>query len=917
MFHAMVVVLHCGQTKAAVRRHARLALMVTVSMVLRIGKDTGGMKTGGMSANARRGSVWLGMMVATVALLYVYAVRIEGAGVALRAPGQAAAGAPSQAPSATTAATAAPAAHRATLDKYCVTCHNSRTKTAGLALDAVNINNLSESAEIWEKVAHMLRAGAMPPAGMPRPEAAVSQSMAGWLETELDRVAAAAPNPGRVPPHRLNRVEYTNAVRDLLGLDIPAALLPVDGSFQGFDNIAGVLSVSPLLLERYMSVARQVSRMAVGDLTMNVAPVSYVMENIRRQTDRPGNELPFGSRGIALKHVFPLDGEYIVKVRLRRDGNEYIRGLGRIPQPVEVRVDGERVGMFADAGLTKGVPPPEGYNQGELGDAEWEKNALEGDSGYEVRFAVVAGAHSIGVALPARRWENDEELLLPPGAGNDEDRDGHIAVGLVEVSGPYEKKAAADSPSRQKIFTCRPSGPADQEACAQTILTGIARKAYRRPLTTSDTAAIMRFCAAGMIRGFDGCIQSGIERILSSPHFLFRVAVTQAAMADPTGSPRRSVPANAWLSGVPAGLALRPVGSQGGTAMRAAAMTDGPLRLSDFELASRLSFFIWSSVPDDQLLDLAGQGKLKDRRVVEAQVKRMLADPRSRALIENFAGQWLELRRLETVSPVENIFPEFDAELRDAFKRETELYFDSMLRGDRPVSELLTANYTFLNERLARHYGVPNIAGAHFRKVTMTDPRRVGLLGQGSVLTVTSQGTRTAPVLRGKWMLENVLGAPVPPPPPNIPPLKGTSESGEVLTGRAALEQHRKNPVCANCHARMDPWGFALENYDAIGKWRDTEGSKPIDPVAVLLDGTKLDGPVGARQVLLARQDQFVKTVADKLMVYALGRPVEYFDRPALRTILRDAAPANYTWSSLIVGIANSMPFQYQTRGAE
>ncbi len=864
-----------------------------------------------MSVNSRRGSIRVGIVMAAAALLYVQSAHIEGVSVAPResrlarqaaTPGQAA------------ASVATPATHRATLDKYCVTCHNARTRTAGLALDTVDVAKVAESGEIWEKVAHMLRAGAMPPAGMPRPDPAVAQQMAGYLEQELDKAAAAAPNPGRVPPHRLNRIEYTNAVRDLLGLDIPPALLPVDGSFQGFDNIAGVLGVSPLLLERYMSVARQVSRMAVGDLTMNIAPVSYVMENIRRQTDRPGNELPFGSRGVALKHVFPLDGEYIVKVRLRRDGNEYIRGLGRIPQPVEVRVDGERVGMFADAGLTKGVPPPEGYNQGELGDAEWEKNALEGDSGYEVRFKVVAGAHSIGVALPARRWENDEELLLPPGAGNDEDREGHIAVGLVEVSGPYEKTPAATSPSRQKIFTCRPSGQADQEACAQTILTNIARKAYRRPLTAADTASIMRFCATGMIRGFDGCIQMGIERIFSSPHFLFRVAATQAAEAAP--SPRQSVPGNASLAGAGAGLMLRPAAAQG-TVLRGAAATNGPQRLSDYELASRLSFFIWSSVPDDQLLDLAGQGKLKDRRVLEAQVKRMLADPRSRALIENFAGQWLELRRLETVSPVENIFPEFDAELRDAFKTETELFFNSMLRGDRPVVELLTANYTFLNERLARHYDVPNIAGPHFRKVTMTDPRRIGLLGQGSVLAVTSQGTRTAPVLRGKWMLENVLGAPVPPPPPNIPPLKGTSESGEVLTGRAALEQHRKNPVCANCHARMDPWGFALENYDAIGKWRDNEGTKPIDPVAVLLDGTRLDGPVGARQVLLARQDQFIKTVTDKLMVYALGRPVEYFDRPALRTILRDAEPAKYTWSSLIVGIANSMPFQYQTKGAE
>jgi hypothetical protein len=601
-----------------------------------------------MSVNSGRRSIRVGIVIAAAALLYVQSANIEGVSIARRDARvwQQAATSAAGVPPAT--ATAPSVAHRATLDKYCVTCHNSRTRTAGLALDTVDVAKVAESGEIWEKVAHMLRAGAMPPAGMPRPEPAAAQQMAGYLEQELDKAAALAPNPGRVPPHRLNRIEYANAVRDLLGLDIPPALLPVDGSFQGFDNIAGVLSVSPLLLERYMSVARQVSRMAVGDLTMNIAPVGYVVENIRRQTERPGNELPFGSRGIALKHVFPLDGEYVIKVRLRRDGNEYIRGLGRIPQPVEVRIDGQRVGMFADAGITKGVPPPEGYNQGELGDAEWEKNALEGDAGYEVRFPVVAGSHSIGIALPARRWENDEELLLPPGAGNDEDREGHIAVGLVEVSGPYEKTAAADSPSRQKIFTCRPSSAAGQEACAQTILTSIARKAYRRPLTAADTASIMRFCSAGLIRGFDGCIQSGIERILSSPHFLFRVAVAPTAPGRPSASPRRSLPANASLPRAEAGLALRPVSAQT-TLLRQEGSAGGPQRLGDYELASRLSFFIWSSVPDDQLLDLAGQGKLKDRRVVEAQVKRMLADPRSRALIENFAGQWLELRRLETV----------------------------------------------------------------------------------------------------------------------------------------------------------------------------------------------------------------------------------------------------------------------------
>lgn len=858
-----------------------------------------------MSVTSRVGAVWLACVIVGTAFYGVLSARMdEGSGSM------------SQAPQRSTPAVT-PTSQRVLLDTYCVTCHNSRAKTANLALDAVNIDNIAESAEIWEKVAHMLRAGAMPPVGMPRPEPAASQQLAGWLEQELDRIAAGAPNPGRVPPHRLNRTEYTNAVRDLLGLDIPPSLLPVDGSFQGFDNIAGALSVSPLLLERYMSVARQVSRMAIGDLTMNIAPVTYQMEGILRQTDRPGNDLPFGSRGVALKHVFPLDGDYVVKVRLRRDGNEYIRGQGRTPQPVEVRLDGTRVGVFADAGLTKGVPPPEGYNQGELGDAEWEKNALEGDAGYEVRFQVKAGTRVIGVALPARRWDFDGELILPPGAGDDEDREGHIAIGLVEVSGPYEKKAVVDSPSRQRIFVCTPTGTADRESCAKTILTTIARKAYRRALTDSDTQAIMRFCNAGSIRGFDGCIQMGLERILASPHFLFRVAGAQAsADAGPRPDTRRQT---AVMAGTASRVqpAMRLALAPAGTMAQGAAAPAGVVRISDVELASRLSFFLWSSVPDDQLLDAASQGRLRGPAVLEKQVRRMLADPRARSLVENFAGQWLELRRLEAVSPVENIFPEFDAELREAFKQETERFIESMLREDRPVGELLTANYTFLNERLARHYGVPNIAGSHFRRVTMTGDRRIGLLGHGSVLTVTSQGTRTAPVLRGKWMLENILGSPVPPPPPNIPPLKGTGDKGEVLTGRAALEQHRANPVCANCHARMDPWGFALENYDAIGKWREKEGSQLIDASAVLLDGTKLDGPAGVRQVLLARREQFIKTVSEKLMVYALGRPVEYYDKPALRKVLREAAAKDNTWSSIVLGVVNSMPFQYQMRGAE
>jgi mono/diheme cytochrome c family protein len=812
------------------------------------------------------------------------------------------------------AAQASAPSPKALLDQYCITCHNDRLKTGGLSLDNVDVSLPGQAPEVWEKVAHKLRTGDMPPTGRPRPEQSVSRGLASYLETELDRAAATLPNAGRVAPHRLNRTEYTNAVRDLLGLEIPVSLLPIENSTGGFDNIAGALTVSPMLLERYMTLSRQVSRLAVGDSTMMVAPVLYGIDGTLKMRDRTSEDLPFGARGVTIRHSFPLDGEYSIQIRLRRTQNEYIRGLGRHVQPIDVRLDGERVKLFDQAGLLRGTPPAEGYTQDDLGDTDFEKNSLEGDSALEARFFAKAGVHVVAVALPARRWDADESFVLPSGARPEEERGGNIAIKTVEIGGPFGAKAAEESASRKKIFTCRPATEAELEPCATKILSTIARRAYRRPVNGGDVQTLLRFCRAGLSRGFDGCIQSGIERILASPHFLFRVP---ASPANAEGSTKAA--SVAAMPSSARGLLLRRQDTPASlTALSGskAATTGGIVRLSDLDLASRLSFFLWSSIPDDELLTLAERGTLHTDAVLTRQVKRMLADPRSRALVDNFSAQWLELRRLDGAAPVEDAFPDFDGELRQSFKEETERVIDSMIREDRPIPDLLTASYSFLNERLARHYGIPNIIGNRFRRVTMP-PNRVGLLGHGSILTVTSQANRTSPVLRGKWVLDNILGSPVPPPPPDVPALKPDDDDGAPLTGRAALERHRSNAVCANCHARMDPWGFALENYNGVGAWRAMEGGKPIDTKAVLLDGTKLDGPTGVQQVLQARRDQFVKTVSEKLMVYALGRPVEYYDRPALRKITTEAAAHDNRWSSVILGIVNSMPFQYQSKGAE
>jgi hypothetical protein len=852
---------------------------------------------------SRSSVAWLGLLLAGAGYYNVHAARLQDTGAAAR--------------KAETQASPVPATaveQRALLDKYCVACHNQRAKVAGLTLDTVDIEHLSESPETWEKVAHMLRTGAMPPTGRPRPEPMAAAQLVTFLEEGLDRAAAAAPNAGRIPPHRLNRTEYANAVRDLLGVDIPSSSLPPDNSILGFDNIAGALSVSPMLLERYMAVARQVSRLAVGDTTMMIAPVTYNIDSSLRQTDRATEDLPFGARGVTVKHTFPLDGEYVLQVRLKRTQNEYIRGLGRKAQPMELRVDGERVTVFAEAGLMKGIPPVEGYTQSDLGSKDWEKNSLDGDAALQVRFQARAGTRLLAVSLPGRHWMPDEDFVLPPRAGREENRDGNIDIKTVEITGPFNVKTPEESASRKKIFSCHPTNDADQERCAATILSTLAMRAYRRPVTDHDVQTLMEFCHSGLVHGFDGCIQSALERILASPYFLYRVEgglaeSDQKAVGKPSAQMAPSGPRSQsvfFSMATPKGGDLAP-----------ATVSSGPIAVSDLDLASRLSFFLWSSIPDDQLLDLAVQHKLHDPAILDKQVTRMLADPRSRALVDNFADQWLDLRRLEAAAPVEREFPDFDGELRAAFREETERFIDSMLREDRPIVELLSADYSFINERLARHYLIPNIIGNRFRRVKMPE-QRAGLLGQGSILLVTSQANRTSPVLRGKFILDNILGSPVPPPPPNVAAgFKTENEQGTPVTVREALEKHRANPVCANCHARMDPWGFALETFDGIGAERWDDGGYEIDTTATLLDGTKLEGPAGVRKVLLARGDQFVATVSEKLMVYALGRPVEYYDRPALRKITKEAAANANRWSSVILGVVNSMPFQYQMKGAE
>jgi len=725
---------------------------------------------------------------------------------------------------------------RAVLDRYCVTCHNARLRTASLLLDQADVDHPERSAAIWEKVLHKLRAREMPPPGVPHPDDATYEGLAAYLETSLDTAAAGHPNPGRPGAYRLNRFQYANSIRDLIGLEIDAAsLLPADDSGYGFDNIGDVLTVSPVLLEKYLSAAATISRQAIGDRSLAPTSTEFSVPPATVQAERESRDLPIGSRGgIAVHHHFPVDAEYVIKVRLQR-GKDATTIVGMSDERrLDIRLDGRRIRQFTIGGA------------GPIR-----------DDNLEARVPVAAGSHVVAATF-VKDTVKQEGVLNRAG-----DTAFFEGVGTVSVAGPYNATASGDSATRRKIFICRPRG-ADDDSCATTIVTTLAHRAYRRPIARQEIPSLMAPYRLGRERGgFENGIRLALQRILVSPDFLFRVET------DPPG--------------VRSGAAYR---------------------ISDVELASRLSFFLWSSGPDDELLAVAERGRLRDRAVMDRQVARMLSDPRAKTLVSNFVGQWLYLRNMEAVLPDPSAFPDFDENLRTALGKETELFFESMIRDDRSLLELLTADYTFLNERLARHYGISGVHGTEFRRVDVTNEERKGLLGKGSLLTVTSYPNRTSPTLRGKFILENLLGSPPPPPPPNVPSLKEGKDASQ-LTMRERMELHRANPVCASCHARMDPLGFALENFDGLGRWRPG-----IDASGILPDGTKIDGPIGLRKVLLDRKDQFVTTATERLLTYALGRGVEPFDMPAVRTIARNSAASDYRWSALITGIVNSVPFQ-------
>jgi cytochrome c551/c552 len=761
-----------------------------------------------------------------------------------------------------------------TLNTYCVTCHNGRLKTAGLQLDAVDVTRVADHAQQWEKVAVKLRTGEMPPPGRPRPDAATSRAVAAALERELDAAAAAHPHPGRVPVHRLNRSEYANAVRDLLDMEIDArALLPSDEADQeGFDNVASVLSVSPALLEDYLSAARIISRKAVGDPTLRPVIDSYKISKALVQDDRLGDELPFGSRGGALiRYYFPVDAEYSIKVLLRRQEYDYIVGMGERHQ-LDFRLDGVLLKRFSVGGEGKGMTTPENFAGNTQGDPEWEEYMHTADAHLEMRAPVKAGLHEVGVSFVGRSWE-PEGILQPPQTGfgrtTNEYYHGNPAVEIVSIGGPYGALAPGPPAGRRKTFICQPKDAASEEPCARRILSTLATRAYRRPVTERDMQALLGFYQAGRAEaGFDAGIQRGLERILAAPSFLFRVEREPAGVAPGT-----------------------------------------PYRLSDLELASRLSFFLWGSIPDDELRDAAARQGLSVPGAIEKQVQRMLRDPRSNALVDNFASRWLELSKLSGVVPDTELYSEFDENLRDAMEQETRLFIGSQIRDDRSVMDLVTADYSFLNERLATHYGIRDIYGSHFRRVTFTDRTRGGLLGQSSLLTITSYPNRTSVTMRGRWLLANLLGAPPPPPPPDIPALQEAGRDGQPQSLRERMELHRKNPACASCHQRMDPLGFALENFDALGKWRSTSDDAPIDPSASFPDGTRFEGIAGLRTLLVSHKEDFVRTLTGKLLAYATGRGLDHHDLPVIRKIVRDAAPADYSWSSIVTGVARSAPF--------
>lgn len=741
--------------------------------------------------------------------------------------------------------------------RYCAGCHNETLRSGGLSLSKLDPARVESDPAAWEKVVVKLRAGMMPPAGAPRPDAAAIRTLAETLEHRLDENAAAHPNPGRPALHRLNRTEYANSVRDLLNIDFDiAGLLPVDDSSYGFDNMAEVLNVSPTLMEAYVRAAGKISRLAIGDPEAKPQVETYHLPSTLSQT-RHIEGTPLGTRGgIAIHHWFPADGDYTLRLTLYFTTNTFVFGTHQKGEQLEVALNGERVALFDINPLMKvdddlRTPPV---------------HIKAGPQTITVAFLKKASGPVDDFVQPFEHSLGD--LFL----GRTQGLTGLPHLRDVGIQGPLRVTGISPTPSRGRIFSCRPEGPGGELPCAKRILTQLARRAWRRPITDTDTETLLSMYQSGRNANagdFEAGIRVALQFILANPQFVFRFERTPAEVVPGTN-----------------------------------------YRITDIELASRLSYFLWSTAPDDELLSVAAARKLRNPAVLEQQVRRMLSDRRSEALARNFAGQWLYLRNLQDAQPDLFTYPNFDRTLLDAMRRETELLFDSIVREDRDILTLLTADYTFVNERLARHYGIPNITGNQFRRVAIADDRRRGLLGQASILTVTSYANRTSPVVRGKWVLENLLGAPPPKPPANVPPLKEITSAVKPVSVRARLEEHRKNPACASCHTMMDPIGFALENFDAVGAWRIHDGDLNIDASGRLVDGTSVSGPSSLRQALVDHSDAFVRAFTQKLVTYALGRGVQYYDMPAIRYIDHEAERQDNRFSAIVLAIVRSNAFQ-------
>jgi mono/diheme cytochrome c family protein len=778
-------------------------------------------------------------------------------------------GASAQQPVRSTTPAPGAAEHQAALQQYCVTCHNARLKTAGLAIDQLDVTNVRHDAETWEQIVRRLRVGAMPPRGAPRPDAATSDALVSWLESELDK--AGTSHPGRPTLRRLNRAEYANALRDLLALDVDVtSLLPPDGSAFGFDNVADAQGSSPALLQAYLAAARRISAVAVGDSRIGVGSSTYTArQDLSQDVHLEG--LPLGTvGGLMATHTFPLDAEYDFQVRLYRTNLSAMRGL-EDPQEVELTVDGERI-------LTAAVGGDEDLIALQTNPTD-TSDTIEATR-LRIRRFVKAGQRDVAAAFlektsPAFETHRLQRFIRD--FANPFDAEGAPHVLSITIQGPFNAKGAATPPS-SRVFVCRPPSAAEETGCARRILSTLAGRAYRRPITNNEIADLMSSYEQGRSNGsFNTGVQFGLRRILASPSFVFRPEVEPASLA-----------------------------------------TGAAYRVSDTELASRLSFFLWSSIPDEQLLRIAREGRLNQPAVLREEMRRLLADSRSSAFVNNFAGQWLHLRNLRGIIPNSDLFPDFDDNLRQAFQREAELFFESVLRENRSVLDLMNADYTFVNERLARHYGIKGVFGSEFRRVRVNEPARYGLLGKGAVLLATSHPTTTSPVLRGKWVLENIVGTPPPAPPANLDTALKTDPPGSApKTMRAQMERHRTNPVCASCHQTMDPIGFALENFDVDGKWRTQDRTGlALDTADVLNNGASITGVVSLREALVKRPDVFVQTLTEKLLVYALGRGLTAEDMPTVRKIVRESGQQQYRFTALLQGIVESTPFQMRLKVA-